>query len=89
MRETRWKNKYAPATTPPSGGDGRLFEAEGNLVLVRRGASGGRRGRISTVGGWSFGERDNCGGRLDGGVEVGRVHNWGSMLMPCCDQRPS
>jgi hypothetical protein len=27
---------------------------------------------MSTVGGWSFGERDNCGGRLDGGVEVGR-----------------
>jgi hypothetical protein len=26
---------------------------------------------MSTVGGWSFGERDYCGGRLDGGVEVG------------------
>jgi len=27
---------------------------------------------MTTVGSWSFGERDNCGGRLDGGVEVGR-----------------
>lgn len=27
---------------------------------------------MSTVGGWSFGERDNCGRRLDGGVEVRR-----------------
>jgi len=27
---------------------------------------------MCTVGGWSSGERDNCGGRLDGGVEVGR-----------------
>ncbi len=27
---------------------------------------------MTTIGSWSFGERDNCGGRLDGGVEVGR-----------------
>ena len=72
MCETRWKNKYAPAAAPPSGGHGRPLEVEGISVLVRRGASGGRRGRMSTVGNWSFGERDNCGGRLDGGVKVGR-----------------
>lgn len=41
-------------------------------MLVRRGAIGGGRGGMTTVGGWCFGERDNCGGRLDGGVEVGR-----------------
>jgi hypothetical protein len=41
-------------------------------MVVRRGTSGGGRGRVTTVGSWSFGERDNCGGRLDGRVEVGR-----------------
>jgi hypothetical protein len=41
-------------------------------MLVRRGAIGGGRGGVATVGGWGFGEGDDCGGRLDGGVEVGR-----------------
>lgn len=27
---------------------------------------------MTAVGSWGFGEGDDCGGRLDGGVEVGR-----------------
>jgi hypothetical protein len=64
-------NKYAPAAAPPSGGGGPL-EVEGVSMLVRRGTCGGRRGGMTTIGGWGFGEGDDCGGRLDGGVEVGR-----------------
>ena len=41
-------------------------------MLVRRGTGGGGRGGVAAIGRWGFGERDDCGGRLDGGVEVGR-----------------
>jgi hypothetical protein len=64
-------NEYAPAATPPSGGD-RPLEVERISMLIWRGTGGrGRRG-MTTVGSWRFGERVDCGGRLDGGLEVGR-----------------